>query len=219
FAGTLASGRLAVGDPVVVVGSGRETRVERIVSFEGDLEEVSSGRSVTLTLADDVDVARGDLLVDPRHRPLEARRFSADLVWMDDTAASARGDFLLKIGTATLPATVNRIVDMLDVETLERTPAGELGLNAIGRVWIEASASIAFDPYTDNRETGGLILIDRTTLRTVAAGVAIDSLAGATNVHRQAVDVTPIMREEMKGQRALVLWLTGLPGAGKSTIA
>jgi bifunctional enzyme CysN/CysC len=219
FAGTLASGRLAVGDPVVVVGSGRETRVERIVSFEGDLEEVSSGRSVTLTLADDVDVARGELLVDPRHRPLEARRFSADLVWMDDTAASARGDFLLKIGTATLPATVTRIVDMLDVETLERTPAGELGLNAIGRVWIEASASIAFDPYTDNRETGGLILIDRTTLRTVAAGMAIGSLAGATNVHRQAVDVTPIMREETKGQRALVLWLTGLPGAGKSTIA
>jgi bifunctional enzyme CysN/CysC len=219
FAGTLVSGRIAVGDPIIVVGSGQRTRVERIVSFEGDLECAAAGRSITLTLADEVDIARGELLVDPRHRPLEARRFSADLVWMDDGTASAGRDFLLRIGTATLPATLTRIVDTLDVALLQRTAAGELGLNAIGRVWIEASAPIAFDPYVDNRQTGGFILIDRTTLRTVAAGMAIGSLAGATNVHRQAGDVTPIMREEMKGQRALVLWFTGLPGAGKSTIA
>jgi bifunctional enzyme CysN/CysC len=219
FAGTLASGRVAVGDPIIVVGSGQRTQVERIVSFDGDLEFATAGRSITLTLADEVDVARGELLVNPRHRPLEARRFSADLVWMDDGAASAGRDFLLRIGTATLPATVTRIVDTLDVASLERTAAGELGLNAIGRVWIEASAPIAFDSYVDNRQTGGFILIDRTSLRTVAAGMAIDSLAGATNVHRQAGDVTPVMREEMKGQRALVLWFTGLPGAGKSTIA
>jgi bifunctional enzyme CysN/CysC len=219
FAGTVVSGRIAVGDPIVVVGSGQQTRVERIVSFDGDLDEVTAGRSITLTLADEVDVARGELLVDPRHRPLEARRFAADLVWMDEGTASAGRDFLLRIGTATLPATVTRIVDALDVGSLERAPVDELGLNAIGRVWIEASAPIAFDPYLDNRQTGGFILIDRTTLRTAAAGMAIESLAGATNVHRQAADVTPAMREEMKGQRAVVLWLTGLPGAGKSTIA
>jgi bifunctional enzyme CysN/CysC len=219
FAGTLASGRLAVGDPVIVVGSGQSTRIERIVSFEGDLEEVSSGRSITLTLADEIDVTRGDLLVDPRHRPMEARRFSADLVWMDEAVVSAGRDFLLKIGTTTVPATATRIVDALDVGSLERTATGELGLNAIGRVWIEAAAPIAFDAYADNRQTGGFILIDRTSLRTVAAGMAIESLAGATNVHRQAGDVTPAMREEMKGQRALVLWFTGLPCAGKSTIA
>ncbi len=219
FAGTVASGRLAVGDPLVVVGSGQRTIVERIVSFDGDLEVASSGRAITLTLADEVDVTRGELLVDPRHRPIQTRRFSADLVWMDEGTASAGRDVLLKMGTVTIPATVTRIVDSVDVGSLERTAVAELGLNAIGRVWIEAAASVAFDPYTDNRQTGGFILIDRTSLRTVAAGMAIGSLAGSTNVHRQAGDITPVMREEMKGQRAMVLWFTGLPGAGKSTIA
>ncbi len=219
FAGTVASGRLAVGDPLVVVGSGQRTIVERIVSFDGDLEVASSGRAITLTLADEVDVTRGELLVDPRHRPIQTRRFSADLVWMDEGTASAGRDVLLKMGTVTIPATVTRIVDSVDVGSLERTAVAELGLNAIGRVWIEAAASVAFDPYTDNRQTGGFILIDRTSLRTVAAGMAIGSLAGSTNVHRQEGDITPVMREEMKGQRAMVLWFTGLPGAGKSTIA
>jgi bifunctional enzyme CysN/CysC len=219
FTGTVASGRIAVGDPVIVVGSGKRTSVERIVSFDGDLAEAAAGRSITLTLADDVDVARGELLVDPRHRPTQARRFAADLVWMDETGGGAGRDFLLKIGTATVPATLTRIVDRLDVASLERAPAGELALNAIGRVWIEASAPVAFDPYTANRRTGGFILIDRASLRTAAAGMAIESLAGATNVHRQAGDITPAMREAAKAQRALVLWMTGLPGAGKSTIA
>src|SRR5262249_8232460 len=150
--GTLASGRISVGDPVIVVGSGRRTKVERIVSFDGDLDDAAVGRSITLTLADEVDVTRGELLVDPRHRPVQARRFSADLVWMDEGAAVAGRDFLLKIGTVTVPATVTRIVDTLDVATLERTPAGELGLNAIGRVWIETAQPVAFDPYADNRQ-------------------------------------------------------------------
>ena len=193
--------------------------MDRIVSFGGDLEHAAAGRSITLTLADELDVARGDLLVDPRHRPIHTRRFSADLVWMDESTASVGRDFLLRIGTATVSATVTRIFDALDVGSLKRMPTVELGLNSIGRVWIEASSPIAFDPYVDNRETGSFILIDRTSLRTVAAGMAIGSLAEATNVHRQAGDITPTMREETKGQRAMVLWFTGLPCAGKSTIA
>ena len=219
FAGTVASGRVAVGDPVVVESSGRITKVERIVSFDGDLAAAAAGRSITLELVDELDVMRGDMLVHPRDRPVVARRFMADLVWMDDVPATAGRTFLLKIGAATVPATLTHIADALDVGSLQRVPAGELALNAIGRAWIETGVPIAFDPYAENRQTGAFILIDRATLRTSAAGMAIESLEGATNVHHQAEHVTPAIREAMKGQRALVLWLTGLPGAGKSTIA
>jgi bifunctional enzyme CysN/CysC len=219
FAGTLVSGSISVGDPLIVESSGRQTHVERIVTSDGDLTTAVSGRAVTITLADEIDVARGDLLVDPRSRPIQTRRFAADLIWMDETSLIAGRDFLLKMGTATVLATSTRLVDALDVTTLTREPCDSLKLNDIGRVWLEVPAQVAFDPYSDNRETGSFILIDRKTLGTAAAGMAIESLAGATNVHRQAGDVTPSMREDMKGQRAMVVWFTGLPGAGKSTIA
>jgi bifunctional enzyme CysN/CysC len=219
FAGTVMSGRLRVGDPVAVAGSGRMTRVDRIVSFDGELEEAAAGRAVTLTLADEIDIARGDLLVDPRRRPTVTRHFSADLVWMREAPARAQQSFLLKIGTMTVPAAVIRIVDCLELEALRRVPADELHLNEIGRVWIETAMPVAFDPYAENRSTGGFILIDRATLQTSAAGMAVDNLAAATNVHPQIGQVTPAHRAAIKGQRPLVLWLTGLPGAGKSTIA
>jgi bifunctional enzyme CysN/CysC len=219
FSGTVASGRVAVGDPIVVSGSGRTSTVARIVSFDGDLPSVAAGRSVTLTLADEVDVIRGDVLADPKHRPAVARRFAADLVWMDETAAMPGKRFLLKIGTATVPATLGRIADTLDVESLTRAPAASLVLNAIGRVEIEAAHAVAFDPYADNRQTGAFILIDRSTLRTAAAGMVVESLDAARHVHRHAETVTPALRAEIKSQLPLVVWLTGLPGSGKSTIA
>jgi bifunctional enzyme CysN/CysC len=219
FAGTIMSGRVSVGAAVAVAASGRISRIERIVSFDGDLADASAGRAVTLTLTDEIDIARGDLLVDPRGRPTVTRRFAADLVWLGEVPARARQPFLLKIGTTTVPASVTRIVDRLDLETLERQPGEELPLNAIGRAWIETAVPVAFDPYAENRSTGGFILIDRTTLRTVAAGLAIENLAAATNVHPQQSQVTPAHRAAMKGQKPLVLWLTGLPSAGKSTIA
>jgi bifunctional enzyme CysN/CysC len=219
FAGTVLSGQVSVGAPVAVAGSGRITRIERIVSFDGDLPDAATGRAVTLTLADEIDIARGDLLVDPRHRPTVTRQFSADLVWLSDTPAQSRQSFLLKIGTTTVPATLTRIVDRLDLETLGRSAGDALALNAIGRVWIETAVPVAFDPYADNRSTGGFILIDRATSRTAAAGLTVENLAAATNVHPQIGQVTPARRAAMKGQRPLVLWLTGLPGAGKSTIA
>jgi bifunctional enzyme CysN/CysC len=219
FAGTVVAGKVKVGDPVAAAASGRMTRVERIVSFDGDLEEAATGRAVTLTLTDEIDVARGDLLTDPRGRPTVTRRFSADVVWMCDVPLRPRRDFMLKIGTATAPATVTRVVDRLDVESLRRVQADELGLNAIGGVWVETAAPVAFDPYAENRSTGGFILIDRATLQTTAAGMVVANRAAATNVHPQIGQVTPARRAAMKGQRPLVLWLTGLPGAGKSTIA
>jgi bifunctional enzyme CysN/CysC len=219
FTGTVASGRIAVGDKVVVAGSGRASAISRIVSFDGDLSSAAAGRSVTLTLADEVDVIRGDLLADPRRRPVVTRRFGADLVWMDEAPATPGKRFLLKIGTATVPATVARVADTLDIQSLKRTPAAILELNAIGRVEIEANQPVAFDPYAENRQTGAFILIDRSTLRTAAAGMVAESLDVAPNVHRHAETVTPALRAEIKAQRPLVVWLTGLPGSGKSTIA
>jgi bifunctional enzyme CysN/CysC len=219
FAGTVVSGRVRVGDPVAVAGSGRLTQVERIVSFDGDLAEAPTGRAVTLTLSDEIDIVRGDLLVDPRRRPIVTRQFSAELVSMRDAPIGPRQSFLLKIGTTTVPAAVTRIVDRLDLETLRRAPGETLGFNAIGRAWIETAVPVAFDPYRENRATGGFILIDRTSLRTAAAGMALENLAASTNVHPQMGQVTPARRAAMKAQRPMVLWLTGLPGAGKSTIA
>jgi bifunctional enzyme CysN/CysC len=219
FSGTVASGRVAVGDTVVVAGSGRSSEVARIVTFDGDLPVAPTGRSVTLTLKDEIDVGRGDLLADPRSRPTVTRRLAADLVWMDETAAHTAQRVLMKIGTATVPATLSRVVDTLDIDSLQRASAKALGLNAIGRVEIETASPVAFDAYTENRGTGAFILIDRATLRTVAAGMAIESLDVARDVHRHAETMTTELRAAMKGHQPLVVWLTGLPGSGKSTIA
>jgi bifunctional enzyme CysN/CysC len=219
FTGTVASGRIAVGDTVVVAGSGRTTEVARVVSFDGDLPSAPAGRSVTLTLKDEIDVIRGDLLADPRHRPVVTRRLAADLVWMDETPARAGQRFLLKIGTATVPATLARVADTLDIDSLQRIASATLVLNAIGRVELETTIPVAFDPYAENRGTGAFILIDRSTLRTAAAGMAVESLDVGRDVHRHAETVTPALRAELKAQQPLVVWLTGLPGSGKSTIA
>ncbi len=219
FAGTVASGRVTVGDRVVVASSGRTTEVARIVSFDGDLPAAPAGRSVTLTLKDEIDVIRGDVLTDPQHRPAVTRRFAADLVWMDEAPARSGGRFLLKIGSATVPATLTRIADALDIDSLQRVPTQQLGLNAIGRVELETTTPVAFDPYAANRGTGAFILIDRSSLRTAAAGMVVESLAAARDVHRHAETVTPALRAEIKTQAPLVVWLTGLPGSGKSTIA
>jgi bifunctional enzyme CysN/CysC len=219
LAGTVASGRVAVGDRIVVAASGRVAEVARIVTFDGDLAEAQAGRSVTLTLKDEIDVGRGDMLADPKNRPVVARRFTADLVWMDETQAVPGKRYLLKIGTATVPATLAHVTDTLDIDSLDRIPAADLALNAIGRVEIETATPVAFDPYGDNRVTGAFILIDTSSLGTVAAGMALRSLDRATNVHHQPEDITPAIRERSKGQHAMIVWLTGLPGSGKSTIA
>lgn len=219
FAGTIAGGRVAVGDTVVVASSGQTTRVTRIVTFDGDLAAAEAGRSVTLALADEIDIARGDVLAPPRDRPTVTRRLDADLIWMDEAPATAGQNFLLKIGTSTVPATLTHIADTLVVETLDRRSAMSLALNAIGRVHFEIGRPIAFDPYAVNRQTGGFILIDRTSFRTVAAGMIVESLDRATNVHFHPEAVTTPVREAVKGQTSLVVWFTGLPSSGKSTIA
>ena len=219
FAGTIVSGRIAVGDRIAVALSGQVSTVSRIVTMDGDLPSASTGRAVTLTLTDEIDVARGDLLAAPQQRPTVSRRVAADLVWLDGPPAAGGASFLMKCGTATVPVHLGRIVDTLDLETLARRPADTLPVNGIGRAWLEAQQPIAFDPYAENRATGAFILLDRSTGATVAAGMALQSLNQATNVHHQPQDVTPPIRAALKAQQPVVVWLTGLPGSGKSTLA
>ena len=217
--GTVASGRIAVGEPVVIAASGRITRIDRIVTFDGDLPEAAAGDAVTLTFAEPIDVTRGDLLADPKNRPAVTRRFAANLVWMAEPALTAGRRVLLKAGGALLAATPTRIVHRLDVTTLAAQPAEKLALNDVGRVEIETPMPVALDPYAENRETGSFILIDPATHATLAAGMVVETIEAGRNVHRHPMLIDGRARAHAKGQSPLVVWLTGLPGSGKSTIA
>ncbi len=219
FVGTVASGRVAVGDVVVVAGSGRTSTIARIVTFDGDLPFASAGDAVTLTLADEIDVARGDVLAHPDARPAVDDGFAANLIWMSDEPLRFGRSYFLKLGTRTVPATVSALAYRLDINTFAQDQAPTLRLNEVGLATMAANAPLAFDPYADNKVTGAFILIDRETNQTVAAGMVAESLRRATNVFRQDGSVTRTDRARLKHQRPGVLWFTGLSGAGKSTIA
>jgi bifunctional enzyme CysN/CysC len=189
FSGTVASGRVRPQDPVVVAGSGRTTRISRIVTTDGDLEEAVAGQAVTLTLADEVDVSRGDILAPASQRPEVSDQFSAHLLWMAEDEMLPGRQYLLKIGTRTLPATVTELKHKIDVNTLDHSAAKTLALNEVGYGNLSLAQPIAFDPYVENRDTGGFILIDRFNNNTVGAGMIDFGLRRATNVHWQALDV------------------------------
>ncbi len=219
FAGTLVAGSVRRGEAVRVQPSGRISKVARIVTFDGDLEEAVVPQSITLTLEDEIDVSRGDVIV-PAHSPVEvANQFEATIVWMNEAKLLRGRSYLMKIGTRTVIATVSPIKHKINVNTLERTAAVSLDLNEIGVCNLELDRPIAFDPYKVNRDMGGFILIDRLTNDTVGAGMLHFALRRAQNVVWQALDVNKGARSELKGQKACVLWYTGLSGAGKSTIA
>ena len=219
FSGTIASGSVKPGDRVVVAKSGKVGTVARIVTFDGDLDEALPGEAVTLTLAEEIDISRGDLLAAPQARPSVADRFAAHLVWMAEEAMLPGRSYLLKCGTRTVSASVTRIEHEIDVNSFARLAAETLKLNGVGYVEISTNEPIAFDPYAENRETGAFVLIDRYTNATVAAGMIAHGLRRATNVHWQALEVTREARAAQKGQKPAVVWFTGLSGSGKSTIA
>jgi len=219
FSGTIAGGRIKPGDSVVVAKSGKTSAVTRIVTHDGDLSEAVAGDAVTLTLADEVDISRGDVLAAPDARPAVSDQFAAHLLWMADDELLPGRQYLLKLGTATVPATVSTLKHKIDVNTLDTHAAKTLALNEVGYVNFSLSQPLAFDPYKANRDTGGFILIDRFTNATVAAGMIDFSLMRATNVHWQALDVNKQARAAQKGQKPVILWFTGLSGSGKSTIA
>jgi bifunctional enzyme CysN/CysC len=219
FSGTVASGRIKAGAPIVVAKSGRTSTVSRIVTADGDLDEAFPGEAVTITLADEVDVSRGDLLAAPSARPEISDQFAAHLLWMAEDEMLPGRQYLLKIGTNTVPISITEMKHKIDVNTLDHSAAKTLALNEVGYCNLSSAQPIAFDSYNDNRDTGGFILIDRFTNGTVAAGMIDFGLRRATNVHWQALDVNKNSRAEAKRQKPAVLWFTGLSGSGKSTIA
>ena len=219
FSGTIAGGRIKPGDMIAVAKSGRTSKVTRIVTIDGDLPEAVAGDAITLTLADEVDISRGDVLSDPHARPVVSDQFAAHLLWMADEELLPGRQYLLKLGTATVPAQISALKHKIDVNTLDHLAGRTLALNEVGYVNLSLAQPLAFDPYRDNRDTGGFILIDRFTNATVGAGMIDFSLMRATNVHWQALDVNKQARAAMKGQKPVVLWFTGLSGSGKSTIA
>ncbi len=219
FSGQLASGVVKPGDRVKVLPSGRESRVARIVTLPGDLDQAVAGQSVTITLADEVDVSRGDVLVAADSPSAVAGQFEATLVWMDDEPLPPGRSYLLKIGARLVGASVTEIKHRVNVNTLEHTAAKRLELNEIAHVNISLDQAIPFEAYADNRDLGGFILIDRISNRTVGAGLLNFALRRADNIHWQHTDVSKASRAALKSQRGRVVWLTGLSGAGKSTIA
>jgi bifunctional enzyme CysN/CysC len=219
FAGQIASGRVRRGDRVRVLPSGRESEVARIVTAGGDLASAVAGQSVTLTLTSEVDVSRGDVIAAGDAPPQVASQFEATIVWMHEEPLLQGRAYLMKSGSRTVTATIAPVKHKINVNTLDELPAERLELNDIGVCELELDRPIPFEPYADNRELGGFILIDRLSNSTVGAGLISFALRRSQNVHWQALDVNKQLRARQKGQRACVLWLTGLSGAGKSTIA
>ena len=219
FSGTVASGVVRPGDRVRAQPSGRESVVRRIVTADGDLPIAVAGQSVTLTLADEIDTSRGDMLSSTESPAEVADQFEATIVWMSDEPLLPERSYLLKLGPAVTNAVVTEIKYKVNVNTLEHLAAKTFELNEIGVCNLALDRAVPFDPYQANAETGGFILIDRMTNQTVGAGMLHFALRRAHNVHLQHVDIDKAARSGQKGQKPVVLWFTGLSGAGKSTIA
>ena len=219
FSGQLASGKVRPGDAVRILPSGKTTTVERIVTLDGDLDQAVAGQSVTLTLADEVDCSRGDVIAAADTPPEAADQFEATLVWMADEAMIAGRAYWLKLATQSVSATIQQPKYEINVNTLDHLAAKTLELNGIGVVELSTDKPITFEAFGDNRTLGGFILIDKLTNATVAAGMLHFSLRRAQNVHWQATDIDRDMRASLKNQRPALLWFTGLSGSGKSTIA
>ena len=219
YCGTIASGAIKVGDPVVVSASGRTTTVKSIFRADELVDEASAGDAVTLTLTDEVDIARGDVLARPEARPEVADQFTAHVIWMSADPMLPGRSYLLKIGARTTPASITELKYRVDVNSREHLAAKTLALNEIGFCNLSTTLPVAFDPYEENHDTGSFILIDRRTNETAAAGVIAHGLRRATNVYRHGFAVTRESHAALKHQKPVVLWFTGFSGAGKSTIA
>jgi len=222
--GQIASGAMSRGADVRILPSGRTTRIERIVTMDGDLEQAVAGESVTVTFADELDCSRGDVIAAAGDPPEAADQFEATIVWMADEELLPGRGYWMKIGTQSVTAMVQEPKYEINVNTLEHLAAKTLGLNGIGVAEISTDREIVFEPYavegtSPNKVLGGFILIDKLTNATVACGMLHFALRRAMNIHRQHLEVSRESHAALKGQKPAVLWFTGLSGAGKSTIA
>ncbi len=219
YSGVVASGSVSRGEKLAVATSGHETTVERIVTMGGDLDVATVGSSVTLTLKDEIDISRGDILAPLHSRPDVANQFLVDLLWLDSEVMQPGRPYLLKIGAKTVRASITALKHRINVNTLSQEASRNLAFNEIGAANISLSEPVPFDPFHINRETGAFILIDRYSNLTVGAGMIKFALRRASNIPWQALDIDKQTRSKAMGQNPSVLWFTGLSGAGKSTIA
>ncbi|MCR9266872.1 MAG: sulfate adenylyltransferase subunit CysN [Alphaproteobacteria bacterium] len=219
YSGTIVSGKVKPGDAIVVSQSGLAANVERIVTADGDLEMAQAGDAVTLVLNHEIDISRGDVLAAAEERPEVSDQFAAEILWMAEDDLLPGRSYLLKIGTASTPATISALKHKVDINTYEKKPSRKLEMNGIGMCNVSTARPIAFDPYHTIRDMGAFILIDRFTNQTVGAGMISFGLRRASNIHHHAMDVTKADRAQLKAQKPAILWFTGLSGAGKSTVA
>jgi bifunctional enzyme CysN/CysC len=219
YAGLVTGGGISVGDKIAISPSRRLSRVSRITTFDGDLETASTGQSVVVCLADDIDISRGDVFAADESAPIVADQFAAELIWMDEEPLYPGRSYVLRIGTNNVNASATEISNIVDLEKQAPVQAKQMRLNDIGHVKIASDRLIAFDAYRANRDMGSFILIDRLSNRTVAAGMIVHPLRRGQNIQMQKFDIDRVVRAELKGQKSAVVWLTGLSGAGKSTIA
>lgn len=219
FAGRISSGLIKAGDAIRILPGNQLTTISRIASYDGDLAQARAGQSITLTLSDELDISRGTMFSSVDNPCDLADQFSARLLWMNETPMVSGRQYLFKINTASVLCTPGKPKHRVDVNTLEYVAANELSLNEIGDCELFLDRSIAFEPYNTNRELGGFILIDRLTHATVGAGIIHSALRRSSQVPEQVLLVDKAQRAAIKAQKPVVLWFTGLSGAGKSTIA
>jgi bifunctional enzyme CysN/CysC len=219
FSGQIAAGEIRPGDRVKSIPSGTESTVDRIVTFDGDLPLGHAGQSVTITLSDEIDVSRGDVLVSAADPSGVADQFQANVLWMSEKPMMPGRPYVMKMGAREAILTPSQLKHKINVNTLVKEPTKTLALNEIGVCNVSVDRDIAFDPYTESPATGGFIMIDRMTNTTVGLGLIKFALRRASNIHWEAMDIDKAARAEAKGQKPVILWFTGLSGSGKSTIA
>jgi bifunctional enzyme CysN/CysC len=219
FSGLIASGQVRKGDAIRVLPSGKGTTISRISTLSGDLDEAVAGQSITLCLTDEIDCSRGDVIAQGDHPPEAADQFEATIVWMADEQMLPGRPYWLKLATQTVTVQIQTPKYQVNINTIAHIPAKTLELNAIGVANLSTDRPLLFEPYEQNRDLGGFIVIDKLTNATVAAGLLHFALRRSGNIHWQALDVTRNVRASLKNQQPALLWFTGLSGAGKSTIA
>jgi bifunctional enzyme CysN/CysC len=217
--GTISQGKFQIGEEVTVLPSERKAKLARIVTFEGDLKEAHSGAAITMVLEPDIDVTRGDYIERAKFYTQPADRFAANLVWIDEEELIHSRSYYLVNGSGMVPATITNIKYRLDIIDGSHQSARTLAMNEIGLVEIATDAPIPLTTYSDNRNSGNFVLVDRVTFNTVGAGMVVHTLRRATNITKHDYEVDKSARSKQKGQRAKLVWLTGLSGSGKSTIA
>ena len=219
FSGTVASGTVSVGDEIIVIPSGKRSKVKEIVTFDGNRDIARQDMAITLTLEDEIDISRGDIICKTDAPAEQADQFQAHIIWMSENRLFPGRQYLIKTANKTVPASISKLKHRIDINDFSEVAANTLELNEIGIATISTTAPIGFDPYNDNRTTGAFVIIDKQTNATLGAGMLDFSLRRAKNVVWQDLDVSKAARAAQKNQKPALLWFTGLSGSGKSTIA